>query len=62
MDEFMILNKKDELKYEIEIMEDLIPCLKGKYYSEAKTKYFRLLRTYETTFGKEEQIYLKRSE
>jgi hypothetical protein len=54
--------KKETLKYQIEIMQDLIPCLKGKYYSEAKSNYLKLLRTYETDFGKSELIYLKRSE
>lgn len=62
MNQFMPSHKKETLKYEIKIMEDLIPCLKGKYYSEAKRKYMKLLQTYEIDFGKSELIYLKRSE
>ena len=58
----MYLNDKEKIKYELETMEGLIPCLKGRYYSEAKTKYLKLLQTYETNFGKTELIYLKRSE
>lgn len=53
--------KREALKHELEIMEDLIPCLKGKQYSEAKRKYIELLHTYERVFGKTELIYLKRS-
>ena len=62
MNQFMLSHKKEALKSEIQIMEDLIPCLKGKNYSEAKRKYLKLLQTYETDFGKAEPIYLKRSE
>ena len=61
MNQVTVTHKKEALKYELEIMEDLIPCLKGKQYSEAKRKYFKLLHTYETFFGKTEPIYLKRS-
>ena len=61
MNGFMHSNNKETLKSEIEVMEKKIPFLKGKYYTEAKRKYFRLLQTYETSFGKGELIYLKRS-
>jgi len=62
MNQFTPSDKKEKLKYDIEIMESLIPCLKGKNYSEAKRKYSELLLNYETEFGKSELIYLKRSE
>jgi len=62
MTQFMPSHNKETLKYKIEIMEGLIPCLKGKYYSEAKGEYLKLLQTYENDFGKSELIYLKRSE
>ena len=62
MNQFMLSHKKKTLKSEIQILEDLIPCLKGKYYSEAKIKYLKLLQSYETDFGKSELIYLKRSD
>jgi hypothetical protein len=58
----MLSNKKEMLKSEIEKMEKQIPCLKGKNYSVAKSKYFRLLRIYEKVFVKGEPIYLRRSE
>jgi hypothetical protein len=61
MNQVTFRNKKEALKHELEIMEDLIPCLKGKQYFEAKRKYFELLHTYETFSGKTEPIYLKRS-
>lgn len=62
MNQVMPSNRKEKLKYEIETMEGLIPCLKGKYYLEAKRKYLKLLEIYETNFGKSELIFLKRSE
>jgi hypothetical protein len=62
MNQFITSHRKKMLKYEIEIMEDLIPCLKGEDYFEAKRKYLKLLQTYETDFGKSELFYLKRSE
>lgn len=62
MNQFMPSQKKEKLKYKLETMEGLIPCLKGKFYSEAKRKYLKLLQTYETDFGKKELIYLRRSE
>ena len=62
MNQIIPSNNKETLKYKIEIMQDLIPCLKGKYYSQAKQEYLKLLQTYEIDFGKSELIYLKRSE
>ena len=58
----MLSNKKEILKFEIEMMEKRIPFLKGKNYSVAKKKYFKLLRTNENVCGLREPIYLKRSE
>ena len=58
----MFSNKKEMLKYEIELMEKKIPYLKGKNYSVAKKKYFKLLRTDENICGLREPIYLERSE
>ena len=58
----MLSNKKEVLKFEIESMEKTIPSLKGKQYVIAKSKYIKLLRTYETVFGLRDPIYLKRSE
>ena len=58
----MLSNKKEMLIFEIESMEKKIPSLKGKQYVVAKSKYIKLLRTYETIFGFKESIYLKRSE
>ena len=58
----MLSNKKEMLKFEIESMEKKIPSLKGKQYVVAKSKYIKLLRTYENIFGFKESIYLKRSE
>ena len=62
MNQFKAPDDKQKLKHQLEIMEGLIPCLKGEHYSQAKRKYMKLLKTYETDFGKSEQIYLKRSE
>ena len=50
------------LKFEIELMEKEIPYLRGKNYSVAKKKYFKLLRANERVCGLREPIYLKRSE
>jgi hypothetical protein len=58
----MLSNKKEMLEFEIESMEKKIPSLKGKQYVIAKSKYIKLLRTYETVFGLKEPIYLNRSE
>ncbi len=58
----MLSNKKEMLKFKIESMEKKIPRLKGEQYVVAKSKYIKLLRTYETVFGFNESIYLKRSE
>ena len=58
----MLSNKKEMLIFEIESMEKKIPSLKGKQYVVAKSKYIKLLRTYENIFGFKESIYLKRSE
>lgn len=62
MNQFMPSRNKEKLKYQLETMEGLIPCLKGKFYSESKRKYMKFLQKYETNFGKTELIYLKRSE
>ena len=58
----MLSNKKEMLKFEIEMIEKKIPYLKGKNYSVAKKKYFILLRANEIVCGLNEPIYLKRSE
>ena len=58
----MISNTKENLKFEIEIMEKKIPYLKGKNYTIAKKKYNILLRAHEIVCELREPIYLKRSE
>jgi hypothetical protein len=55
-------NTKENLKFEIEMMEKEIPYLKGKNYSIAKRKYSILLRAHEIVCELREPIYLKRSE
>ena len=54
----MLSNKKEMLKFEIEMMEKKIPYLKGKNYSVAKKKYCILLRANEIVCGLNEPIYL----
>jgi len=58
----MLSNKKELLKFEIEMMEKEILYFKGKKRERAKRKYYSLLQSCGTTCGLGEPIYLKRSE
>ena len=58
----MLSNKKEMLKFEIELMEKEILYFKGKKRERAKRKYYRLLRSCGAACGLEQPIYLKRSE
>ena len=58
----MLSNKKEAIKFEIEMMEKEIVYFKGEKRLRAKRAYHRLLRTCGKQCGLKEPIYLKRSE
>jgi hypothetical protein len=58
----MLSNKKEMLKFEIELMEKEIIYFKGKKRERAKRKYYRLLHLCGAACGLGQSIYLKRSE
>jgi hypothetical protein len=61
--EWIVLSeKKEAIKFEIEMMEKEILYFKGKKRLRAKKAYYRLLQSCGKQCALEESIYLKRSD
>jgi len=58
----ILSDRKEAIKFEIEMMEREIVYFKGKRRLRAKKAYFKLLKSCGKKCALEEPIYLKRSE